>query len=305
VISFRFHLVSLVAVFLALGLGVLSGTTVLNRGIVNRLEKQTDEFARVAEQLREELDEVEADLDSWELFGAEIESFLVDGRLAQAEVILVTQEGTDEEGIGAAREAIDEAGGEAVALFSVTARMGLLDEEARQDMAAILGGTTADGPEELRAQAASELADRLVFGSDAAPQLLQQLLDGGFLLDEGPPLDGGLEDLGGSDELVVVVAGGDAPPVLDPGAFLAPLVADLAQNGTSVAAVETARTAYPFVPLLRADGEVEGRALTVDSVDRVWGRVALVLGLADVMAGREPGDYGVKEGATDLLPPLP
>ena len=39
-INFRFHLVSLVAVFLALGLGILVGSTVIDQGIVNRLDSE-------------------------------------------------------------------------------------------------------------------------------------------------------------------------------------------------------------------------------------------------------------------------
>ena len=39
-INFRFHLVSLIAVFLALGLGILVGSTVVDQGIVNRLDSE-------------------------------------------------------------------------------------------------------------------------------------------------------------------------------------------------------------------------------------------------------------------------
>ena len=42
VINFRFHLVSLVAVFLALALGVVIGSTVIDRAIVDRLSSQID-----------------------------------------------------------------------------------------------------------------------------------------------------------------------------------------------------------------------------------------------------------------------
>ena len=39
-INFRFHLVSLVAVFLALGLGILVGSTVVDQKIVDRLDSE-------------------------------------------------------------------------------------------------------------------------------------------------------------------------------------------------------------------------------------------------------------------------
>src|SRR5438876_572478 len=41
-ISFRYHVVTIVAVFLALGLGVLAGTTVLDQGLVKNLKARTD-----------------------------------------------------------------------------------------------------------------------------------------------------------------------------------------------------------------------------------------------------------------------
>ena len=39
-INFRFHLVSLIAVFLALGLGILVGSTVVDQVIVDRLDRE-------------------------------------------------------------------------------------------------------------------------------------------------------------------------------------------------------------------------------------------------------------------------
>ena len=39
-IDFRYHLVSLIAVFLALGIGVIMGTAVIDRAVVDRLERQ-------------------------------------------------------------------------------------------------------------------------------------------------------------------------------------------------------------------------------------------------------------------------
>ena len=39
-INFRFHIVSLIAVFLAVGLGILVGSTVVDQKIVNRLDSE-------------------------------------------------------------------------------------------------------------------------------------------------------------------------------------------------------------------------------------------------------------------------
>ena len=39
-LNFRFHVVSLVAVFLALAIGIIMGSTVIDRALVDTLEEQ-------------------------------------------------------------------------------------------------------------------------------------------------------------------------------------------------------------------------------------------------------------------------
>ncbi|MGH2692581.1 MAG: copper transporter, partial [Actinomycetota bacterium] len=104
-ISFRFHLVSLVAVFLALGVGVLTGTTVINRGVVARLESQTDNLSGDLNALRRELGELQSESEVWAQFGEEAMDPILAGRLSEQEVILVTQDGTSEEGLAGVRRA--------------------------------------------------------------------------------------------------------------------------------------------------------------------------------------------------------
>ena len=50
-INFRFHLVSLIAVFLALALGVVMGSTVIDRAVVNGLENRIKHVENKAEAL--------------------------------------------------------------------------------------------------------------------------------------------------------------------------------------------------------------------------------------------------------------
>ena len=53
-INFRFHVVSLVGVFLALALGVVIGSTVIDRAIVDRLSSQIDSIRKRADEQRAE-----------------------------------------------------------------------------------------------------------------------------------------------------------------------------------------------------------------------------------------------------------
>lgn len=299
-ISFRFHLVSLVAVFLALGLGVLTGTTVLNRGIVAQLERQTDQLAAQSGALRERVDDLEARAATWEDFGEQVMGFLVGGRLRGVDVILVTQEGTDEASQEAVRDALRAAGARVRAELSFGARMALTEDADADALAALVGSDPAGDPDTLLREAAERLADQVAFGT-AGTDVLEALAEEGFLsVRRAESLLAG-EPATGTDPVVVVVAGGEGEPALPPAAFLVPFVERLVEDGEAVAASESRGSEYPFVDLLRSN-DVADRMVTADNVDEAPGEVALILALEDLLTLGIPGHYGVKDGATALLP---
>jgi copper transport outer membrane protein MctB len=304
VVSFRFHLVSLVAVFMALGLGVLTGTTVINRGIVAQLENQTEEFRVEADRLRADVDRLAGEVDAWSAFGEEIADTLLTGRLNGTRVLLITQEGTDDGSIDGVLRAMDLASDETiVGPLIVTGRMALSAESDRAELAAILGVDPAAEPETLQAEAAAQLSERLAFGTSGV-DILEQLREAGFLVDEGPGLtEAILRNIGQPGQAVVVLAGGPSPARLRPERFLVPLVADLAGDGTTVAAGEPVNGQEqepPFVSLLRS-GDVSTVVATQDNVDQMPGQIGLVLALQDLLRG-VPGHYGVKDGAAQAVP---
>jgi hypothetical protein len=293
-VSFRFHLVSLVAVFLALGLGVLAGTTVINRTLVRRLEADTARFGREADRLDRQVDALRAFRDA-------VTGHLVDDRLAGTEVVLVTQEGTDEGAIAASRRALEGAGADMLGLLTVSGRMALADQSSRTDLAVIVEGSATADPDALAADAAELMASELAFGAVSA-DVLQELIRQEFVLVGGREAgDSVLRSLDG-DEAVVVIAGGRDRPPVDPSRFLLPLAQGLVEDGVRVAAAEPLRTGYPFVALIREAGAVADRITTQDNVDQVAGEIGLVLGMENVLRGAA-GHYGVKEGASGLLPP--
>jgi hypothetical protein len=297
VISFRFHLVSLVAVFLALGLGVLAGTTVLNQVLVTRLENQTEAFSRQNARLDEALNDMED-------FQEQALPYLLEGRLQGQRAVLITQEGTDDQAIANVRSGLEDAGASVLALISVGSRLALPTEEDRAALAETLGVSDSDDPVELKRQAAEALATRLLVGP-LENDLLAELIGQEFLLNRGPGLgEQGLEELSDAD-LVVVVGGGAEQPAPRPDTFLVPLVASLAQSEGDlvVAAAESVDSRYEFVTLLRGDPDTAAGIVTQDNVDQVAGEVGLVLALEDLMLFGEPGHYGEKDGASDLIPP--
>lgn len=299
-ISFRFHLVSLVAVFLALGLGVLTGTTVLNRGIVVQLERQTDQLAAQADQLREDVRALEAEAAGWTEFGRATRDFLLQGRLTGTDAILVTQDGTDPAALEGVRDAVERSGGRLRLELLVSARMALEEEGDREALAAAVGAPSGASASDLRPQVVEELADQLAFGSGDA---VGALAGAGFLTMERPdPLPEG--ESVPADALILVVGGGPAIRPLVPEVFLVPLVERLVLDGQAVGASESVDAEAPFVTLVRENGVAE-RAVTQDNVDQLPGEISLILAVEDLLEEGEPGHYGVKPGAAQLMAPLP
>jgi hypothetical protein len=301
-ISFRYHVVSIVAVFLALALGVLLGTTVVNQGVIENLSQRTNNAVTRSEQLRSQVSELQAELRSWDRFGAAVEPMLISGQLNAREVVIVTQEGVDAAEVDGVREALTDAGASVVALIVVTNRMALLDDDARTELQTIIGPLApANDPAALSEAAAGELAARLTNGPVGTTDLLSELIDGRFLVVRGGT--GTIEQIGRASQALSILAGGTREPALSPESFLAPLTVALAENARPVVAAETTETTYPFVPILRRDGSLDGQVVTVDNADTMPGRIAVVLGLRDLL--QEPGrggHFGVKGGASALIP---
>jgi copper transport outer membrane protein MctB len=297
VISFRYHLVSIVAVFLALAVGILVGTTTVRPDVIDRLKRTTD-------QQKAALDDLRSEAAVWNEFGKEIEPFLVSDRLISQQVVLVTAQGVDLGEIDSVQRVLTQAGAEVIGVIVATSRMSLPNEGARTDLADLLQTSSSQPPYKLVEEAAEALGRRLDAGAIGAGDDLLTRLDGAGFVDLQQRGGATTEDIGGPDQIVVVLSGGKERPLVDPSLFSVPLVKWLVTAGQPVGAAETENTAYPFVPLLRDDGEIDGRLVTVDNADAYPGRVALVMALGTLVqsGAQQGGDYGVKTGASGLLP---
>jgi hypothetical protein len=306
-ISFRFHLVSIVAVFLALALGILLGTTVVKQGVIDDLNRRADSALDRSKQLRNQVDGLQADVRSWEAFGRTIEPLLVSNQLTGQRVVMVTVEGVDLSEVDGVRQALQDSGATVESVLFVTPRMALADETSQTELASILGEVTTDPAKEAE-DAAQQLARRLADGGPSVNSdtsgprdLLADLVTGGFLAIRGG--SGTTGDIGGSDAAIVILSGGSRDPAVSPSLFLEPLASSLADASRPVVATETVDTVYPFVPLVRDDGALDGRLVTVDNADTMVGRIAVILGLRDLLeTPSRGGHYGVKPGATSLIP---
>ena len=304
-ISLRYHVVTIVAIFLALAIGLLAGGAFVQPALQEELQNRTDAAEARAEELRGEIDDLHTEISGLGAFADAVTPMLTDGKLSGTPVVVVTQTGVEDSVLSEVQSALASAGARVLTTVSATDELVSKDPATQGQLATIVGEPTASAAE-LPTLAAQALALGLspstsVVGGD----VLDKLLSAGFLAPIGPgPSQATLDEIGQPGQVVVVLSGGrgDNEPTLPPEDFAVPLVTRLAGLSVPVAAGESLLSDYPYVSLVR-DAGTDG-TVTVDDLDRTMGGAALVLGLEDLIATGAGGDYGVKDGA-DPLPPLP
>lgn len=314
-ISFRFHVVSIVAVFLALAIGIVVGSTVIDRAIVDGLRSRVDEVSANLDERQAENDALAEDVDRLETWVSEASPFSVTDRLGGTFTVVVADRGVDQGPIEATIELLEAAGATVRGRLTVDGSWTLEDDEARAAMAEVVDLDPDDPVEDLQTAGAEALvadltaptpsADANVVDEGGEPSALAQLaavdlvdyeaLDEAeaprprvvqFLVVTGPE-----SDLGGSahiEHVAVAAAEGSG------GVVVAEVWAEQ-EDGP-----DRADSLAPILgsPTLFAD------VATVDDLDLVQGPTTAVLTLAAVRAGAI-GHYGVGDGAEASAPPPP
>jgi hypothetical protein len=305
VISFRYHIVTVVAVFLALAIGLLAGSAFVQPELVDQLQAQTDQLREDLRARDQALTEVRAEVAALDGFAEATLPYLTSDRLVGTQVVVVSQEGVEDAVLGQTQRSLVESGAEVLAVLAARNELASRDPETQAGLAEILQRPDAL-PEDLPSLAAAAIAERLALGNgigSPGEDLLNELLSAGFLAPVGAGVsEADLEEIGATGQLVVVLGGGSVEePVLPLEEFGVPLVRSLAEMEVPVAAGESSTTLVPFVGLIREDGTDE--TVTVDDLDLSMGGAALVLGLEALLERGEGGAYGFKDGA-EPLPPL-
>lgn len=137
-IDFRYHLVSLISVFLALAVGIILGAGPLQNAIGDQLTDQVEALRTERTALRDSLSEAEATLDEQSAYALAAGAELVDGSLQDVRVAVV-----DVGDVDGTREAevvtqLEAAGARVVAQSSMTGAWSSAED-------AVLRGTVADG----------------------------------------------------------------------------------------------------------------------------------------------------------------
>jgi hypothetical protein len=316
VISFRYHVVSLVAVLLALAVGILVGSGPLQRSAAE--EGGEERALRLARQQATEAEEELAFVDAYADATADrVVARRLDGRA----VTMVSLPGADDESVAAVGDLVERSGGAVTAQVAVS--QALLDVGNRQLVA------------ELATQMEQEAGGEVEVPEEAdGYERMAQLLSHAVATEEeaGEPVDDAgagvlaglrtaeLATTGGEIErrgsLVLVVAGepyGNRDTREGAGRILSTLVTamDGRSGGVVVSGPHVHQAAAEdegaddatssLVAAVRSD-PTAGRAVsTVDVVDRTAGAVATVLAAAAEGEG-EVGHYGSAEAGDGPVP---
>jgi hypothetical protein len=315
VISLRYHIVSLVAVFLALALGIVVGSTVLQEGTVSALRATSQEVRQRSEENRTENLALKQDKAHLEAFGAAVLPDLVRDRLDGRSVVLVDTDKVDSGMRDSVRKVLEDAGAEVDGQITFAdERLALGADTDRAAMGRLLAAD-AGTPQVLRGELVKRLAERLATPS-AMPQddsqrtsdMLTGLQDADFLADLklSRPMAAGTDPFPRQGSIFVLLGpGATATAAVAPDAFLVPLAEQVSARASGpVAGAEAAAVPREssWVIALRDNRAASRQVSGIDSVDKVYGQLALVQALQGSLQQLPAGQYGTKDGASGLLP---
>ena len=309
-IDFRYHIVSIIAIFLALAVGIVVGTTALNGPLVDDLRGRNRDLIDDKRGLERQVGQLKDRTATDEQFARAVAPALLDRSLANQRVVIVALPGVDGDLRENTAAALTAAG--ATVTGAVALREGYSDPERSVEIDELVNRIVPAGidlPSGTAQRAAAVLAAGLVQAAGAESSRPVAEADAEAALAayrEAELLEGEVE---GRANLAVVLAG---DPVADDDEREAQLETLLAvpaalnarTNGTVVAGTVQAAGDGGLVAAVRGD-DLRERVSTVDGVETASGRIAAVLTLA-AERRNEVGHYGAAEGAAGPLPsPLP
>jgi hypothetical protein len=309
-INFRFHIVSLIAVFLALALGIVMGATVVNRAIVDRLNSRIDTVENNANKRKAESDQLRGEVGQLQQYIDGTKDFAVAGRLNGVAVATIATRGVDGDAVKQTVQLAQQAGARAPGIIWLEGKLTLSDPDALRQLGELLG-RPGQNAKTTREETWNAIASRLASGAGTAANgrdLLAALADAGFISFEPVGDQGGgfsPASFGGGEARVLLIDGTNGQVSADE--VLAPLGTALASNSLGLVAGEVfeQRDEGPkrgaLLSPIRDSNELKQAVSTVDDMDQLEGRVSSVLALADL--GRNVvGQYGFGAGAAKSAP---
>ena len=327
-IDFRYHLVSIVAVFLALAVGIVLGSTELRGAALSALDRTSNALSQKLDAANNENSALQQEVSGDQAFAQAAEPVLLSHLLDGKRAVVITAPGAPSGVVNGITTALGDAGATVSGQVAMSAKfadtsasnLSLLDQLTQR--VAPSGLTLANGTPQQ--QAAQVLASALVSpgssspggssgsggsggssgsgghaaGSQAAQTILSSYSAGQFITVSGQPAQGAT--------LAVIVTAATAPSggTSDPANQA---IVSLAQEfgsssqATVVAGPSAGSGQGSAISAVRSSGAANN-ASTVDNADEVSGQIVVVQALAQQLNGHKPGSYGTQSDAASAGP---
>ncbi len=310
-VDFRYHLVSIIAIFMALALGIVVGTTQLNDQVLDNLKSSISSLTSDKRNLETTTRSLQAEVGDADDFIGSVAGDLVAGDLRGESILLVTAPGAPTELAGEIRPLLERAGATVIGRLQV--KPALLDPAKGRgvdDLVTALRPTALELPagepidRAAVVLAAALVRDRAAVGiSEAAAE---EIL-GGFRGEDLIDLDREQGAARRATLTVLIVPGiGDQPPTDTDTARSRGLLSlvkafDARSQGAVIAGPLEATRKGAAVEALRSDGALSEEVSSVDTADRPLGQVLIVKALAEQLQGLARR-YGGGSGAQATVP---
>jgi hypothetical protein len=317
VIDFRYHLVSIVAVFLALAIGIVLGATELQGTTLDALRGQTSSLKNQLANAQAAERSAATAAGAGDTFLGTAESKLVSGYLPGDRLVVVTEPGASSSVVGGITKAAVAAGATVTGTVALQPKFNDLsgatesslsavnEELAQADTVTLNPASPAKtGDQQQAAQLiATAVLDKTAAAtggltSAQAQTILQSYASDGFLTVSGTVTD--------RATLAVLVTPdtastlGSADPVNE---VLLAVTGELAARGAATVvagSVAGSAASGSAIQVLRGSS-VASAASTVDNADTTLGQISSVWALSGQLAGGKPGSYGIS-GASAVSP---
>jgi hypothetical protein len=319
VIDFRYHLVSIVAVFLALAIGIVLGSTELQGTTLDALRGLNNSLTHQLNAAHAQSNSYEQQAGASDAFLKTAESKLLDTMLTGDRIVIVTEPGWSSSVVAGVKQAAKLAGAEITgtvelqpkfndlsgatqaSLSAINAQLATSDTTTLTPAANSQTGNQQEAAQLIASAILNQTADQIGLTTAQAQLVLQAYTQGGYLSESGAPWN--------RATLAVIVASDSVPAdgANDPANQV--LLAVAQQFATLSAATVVAGSVAGTTPagsaisVLRGSS-VAGQVSSVDNADTTLGQISTMWAFATQLAGGKPKSYGVL-GASAVSPAVP
>jgi hypothetical protein len=306
VIDFRYHIVSIVAIFIALAVGIVLGSGPLEDNISGFLEDRTKQLAQEKLALQQDVATLENQLSDADAYAQLVQPSVLGGVLTGSDVVVVLLPGASEDDRKAVESSLRTAGAQVTEEVSIASAW---TDPAQQEVLAGVTAAVTRGPvdSDPYVAAGQAVAEALVTQSERlegqitteGATTLAAFAEAGFLE------VGDTQTVTLASAAVVVTGDGtdvDVATAQQNATSLIPLVSALDAESRGAVVAGPAGSASPtgMVTWVR-DSDAADVVSTVDWIDTTAGQTVVPLALAEQVTGAV-GHYGTGDGAEAVGP---